>query len=58
MKPLAGFVGYNSEWRELAQVISRVSKKTDLLLLLYLELISKYHDRIFICKIRTSNGMI
>lgn len=24
MKPLAGFVGYNSEWRELAQVISRV----------------------------------
>ena len=25
MKPLAGYVGYNSEWRELAQVISRVS---------------------------------
>jgi hypothetical protein len=24
MKPLAGYVGYNSEWRELAQVISRV----------------------------------
>ena len=24
MKPLAGFIGYNSEWRELAQVISRV----------------------------------
>lgn len=23
MKPLAGYVGYNSEWRELAQVISR-----------------------------------
>ena len=34
MKPLAGFVGYNSEWRELAQVISRVKN-----LLLYLELI-------------------
>lgn len=26
MKPLAGYIGYNSEWRELAQVISRVSK--------------------------------
>lgn len=26
MKPLAGFIGYNSEWRELAQVISRVFK--------------------------------
>ena len=25
MKPLAGYIGYNSEWRELAQVISRVS---------------------------------
>lgn len=24
MKPLAGFIGYNQEWRELAQVISRV----------------------------------
>jgi hypothetical protein len=24
MKPLAGYVGYNSEWRELAQVITRV----------------------------------
>jgi katanin p60 ATPase-containing subunit A1 len=24
MKPLAGYIGYNSEWRELAQVISRV----------------------------------
>ncbi len=24
MKPLGGFAGYNSEWRELAQVISRV----------------------------------
>ncbi|RNA10244.1 katanin p60 ATPase-containing subunit A-like 2 isoform X7 [Brachionus plicatilis] len=23
MKPLAGYIGYNSEWRELAQVISR-----------------------------------
>jgi katanin p60 ATPase-containing subunit A1 len=23
MKPLAGYTGYNSEWRELAQVISR-----------------------------------
>jgi hypothetical protein len=26
MKPLAGYIGYNSEWRELAQVISRVNK--------------------------------
>ena len=25
LKPLGGYVGYNSEWRELAQVISRVS---------------------------------
>ena len=24
MKPLAGYIGYNSEWRELAQTISRV----------------------------------
>ena len=26
MKPLAGYIGYNSEWRELAQVISRVAQ--------------------------------
>lgn len=25
LKPLGGYVGYNSEWRELAQTISRVS---------------------------------
>jgi hypothetical protein len=25
LKPLGGYVGYNSEWRELAQCISRVS---------------------------------
>ena len=25
LKPLGGFSGYSSEWRELAQVISRVS---------------------------------
>ena len=25
LKPLGGYVGYNQEWRELAQVISRVS---------------------------------
>ncbi len=25
MKPLAGYIGYNNEWRDLAQVISRVS---------------------------------
>lgn len=24
LKPLGGYVGYNSEWRELAQVVSRV----------------------------------
>lgn len=29
MKPLAGYIGYNSEWRELAQVISRVIKKKE-----------------------------
>ncbi len=27
MKPLAGYIGYNSEWRELAQTISRVSRE-------------------------------
>ncbi|CAF2414911.1 unnamed protein product [Rotaria sp. Silwood2] len=26
LKPLGGYVGYSSEWRELAEVISRVSK--------------------------------
>ena len=25
LKPLGGYVGYNTEWRELAQNISRVS---------------------------------
>jgi len=25
LKPLGGYVGYSGEWRELAQVISRVS---------------------------------
>lgn len=25
LKPLGGYLGYSSEWRELAQVISRVS---------------------------------
>ena len=27
MKPLGGFTGYNSEWRELAEVVSRVNEK-------------------------------
>ena len=27
LKPLGGYVGYNQEWRELAQVISRVSDR-------------------------------
>lgn len=30
MKPLAGFIGYNQEWRELAQVISRVMIKSNI----------------------------
>jgi len=25
LKPLGGYAGYNNEWRELGQVISRVS---------------------------------
>ena len=27
LKPLGGFTGYTSEWRELAEVISRVNRK-------------------------------
>ncbi|CAF0912763.1 unnamed protein product [Rotaria sordida] len=27
LKPLGGFVGYNSEWRELAEVVSRVQEE-------------------------------
>ena len=26
LKPLGGYLGYNNEWRDLAQVISRVSE--------------------------------
>lgn len=30
LKPLGGYLGYSSEWRDLAQVISRVSQLTHL----------------------------
>jgi hypothetical protein len=29
LKPLGGYTGYTSEWRELAEVISRVNRKRE-----------------------------
>jgi hypothetical protein len=37
MKPLAGYIGYNSEWRELAQVISRVSFKRQIKIIIKID---------------------
>ena len=36
MKPLGGYAGYNAEWRELAEVVSRVNEIADRFFLLSL----------------------
>ena len=35
LKPLGGYVGYNSEWRELAQIINRVSPQSNSVVILH-----------------------